>query len=525
MTAVWRISASGGLGLYQQNNVQFGSGAAAATLSLETAIGPIFGRPTLRPATPPRHAWNPDLTVDLGVRIGSLEWWRGLATCTALCASAWALGPTFHPLTDVAPITYGSAERDELAATSIAPLGLGADIGRHAAGNALVEPLAETPERPQVEMSATLGLGDGFARVLERNGVSSDEAAQVAKMVTAAVPLSDIKSGTKLDITLGRRPNKKVARPLDTLAFRAKFELSLAVERVNGVLRLRRIPIAVDNTPLRVQGRVGSGLYIAARNAGAPARAVEAYIKAIGSRLSIGRDVRADDRFDLIVTQRRAATGEVETGNLVFAGLNQGSKKIQMVRWEQDGRTQWFEASGVGETRGQMRAPVVGRLTSSFGLRRHPLLGFSRMHKGVDYGAPSGAPIVAATDGVVAFSGWHGGHGNYVRLSHAGGLATGYGHMSRIVARAGQRVRMGQLIGYVGSTGLSTGPHLHYELYKNGAAINPTSVKFTTRAQLAGAELAKFRSTLARLLSTRVGGSAPVKTADAKVEPEAKKKG
>jgi murein DD-endopeptidase MepM/ murein hydrolase activator NlpD len=147
-------------------------------------------------------------------------------------------------------------------------------------------------------------------------------------------------------------------------------------------------------------------------------------------------------------------------------------------------------------------------------MRRHPLLGYSRMHQGIDYGAPTGTPIVAATDGVIAFAGWHGGHGNYVRINHSGGMATGYGHMSRIIARAGQRVQMGQLIGYVGSTGLSTGPHLHYELYRNGAAINPASVKFTSTARLAGAALARFRGQMAQLLSVRLDASAP-RTADA----------
>src|SRR5690606_10323773 len=113
--------------------------------------------------------------------------------------------------------------------------------------------------------------------------------------------------------------------------------------------------------------------------------------------------------------------------------------------------------------------------------------------------ASHGTPIYAVTDGTVQFAGRHGGHGNYVKLSHGGGLATGYGHMSRIAVSAGARVRRGQVIGYVGSTGLSTGPHLHYEMYRNGKTVNPASVSFVTRAQLSGRELASFRSTLAEL--------------------------
>jgi len=194
---------------------------------------------------------------------------------------------------------------------------------------------------------------------------------------------------------------------------------------------------------------------------------------------------------------------------------------------DHDGKDQWYEASGVGETKGVMRQPVFGHLTSSFGMRFHPILGFSRMHQGMDFGAPMGSPIVAATDGTVIFAGWHGGHGNYVRLNHVGGISTGYAHMSRIIAKPGERVRQGQLIGYVGSTGLSTGPHLHYEVFRNGQAINPASMKFTTVQQLGGRDLANFKAKLNNLLSVRIanGGDAPKaeKSAEAKGKDKPKK--
>jgi murein DD-endopeptidase MepM/ murein hydrolase activator NlpD len=174
-----------------------------------------------------------------------------------------------------------------------------------------------------------------------------------------------------------------------------------------------------------------------------------------------------------------------------------------------DGRTEWFEASGVGEKRGALARPVSGRQTSGFGMRLHPLLGYNRFHRGLDFGAAHGSPIYAVTDGVVSFAGRSGGHGNHVRLSHAGGLGSGYSHMSRIAVRAGQRVQRGQVIGYVGSTGLSTGPHLHFEVYRNGAPIDPKKVSFTTVAQLSGEQLRAFRARLASLLSVRVGGAQP----------------
>jgi murein DD-endopeptidase MepM/ murein hydrolase activator NlpD len=157
-------------------------------------------------------------------------------------------------------------------------------------------------------------------------------------------------------------------------------------------------------------------------------------------------------------------------------------------------------------------------MTSGFGMRRHPILGYARMHAGIDFAAGHGTPIYATSDGQVRFAGRHGGHGNYVRLDHGGGIGTGYAHMSRIAVSPGNRVRRGQVIGYVGSTGLSTGPHLHYELYRNGRAVNPGSVKFIATAQLEGPQLAAFKARLAALRQVKPGAAlaniAPATTAE-----------
>lgn len=508
--------------MYRSSEGEQGHGAGAAVLSLDAALPITFGTRLARLGD---RLWDRtadlDLVTDLGARIGSAEWTRGLLTCAALCAGAWALAPGFRPIIAPAPAGFTASQWDEARAIGIAPLAYGGDTGRRMGATDAAQPLAEPPERPSIALSATLGRGDGFARVLERAGVASGEAKQIAAMVDDALPIDAIKPGTRMDLVLGRRPSRNAARPLDQLAFRARLDLKLAVQRVDGRLRLQRIPIAVDDTPLRIQGVAGSSLSRAARAAGAPAPIVADYLRALATKLNVRGDIGASDRFDIIVAHRRAETGEVEFGDLLYAGLTRGSRRIQLLRWSKDGRNQWFEASGVGESRGTMRMPVSGRLTSGFGMRLHPLLGYSRFHRGIDIGAAYGAPIVAASDGTVAFAGWHGGHGKYVKLNHASGLATGYGHMSRIAVRSGMRVRQGQVIGYVGSTGLSTGPHLHYELYKNGQAINPKSVKFTMAPLLAGRELARFRAELARLLALRPGA----KQAPALAEAAAPKTG
>ena len=450
-----------------------------------------------------------DWATDLGAQIGSRDWWRGVATLTALCGAVWAIAPGLPPLVGATPAPLDGIAWEEARGQGIAPLAWGGDTGRRMAANDLVAPLAEAPERPVVDLSATLGEGDDLNRVLMRAGVGRGDARAAAGLVAQAVALDAIKPGTRIALTLGRRPAKTVARPLDKLALRARFDLALSLDRVGNGLVMTRHPIAIDATPLRIQGLVGSSLYRSARAAGAPARIVESYIKALATRLSIGRDVTAADSFDLIVEQERAATGETRLGDLLFAGIDQGRRQVQLVRWEDDGdgKPGWFDAKGQSERRGFMGMPVAGRITSSFGYRMHPLLGYLKMHKGLDIAAPYGSPIYAALDGVVQGAGRSGGYGNFVKLIHGGNLASGDGHMSRIAVARGQRVRQGQVIGYVGSTGMSTGPHLHWEVWRNGQTINPRSISFASVAALSGESLRRFKARVAGLLAVRTGST------------------
>jgi murein DD-endopeptidase MepM/ murein hydrolase activator NlpD len=487
--------------LYQYGDQGFSLGGGSGAV----AVAPGFGRRADLGGTGigGRFA-GLDLVPDLGARIGSREWWRGLATLTALCGAAYLLSPGLdRPLAGGVPARLAGVAAEQSRAQAVSPIAYGSATGARMAATDAVRPLSEAPERPMLELTAAIGSGDDFTSVLERAGIGNAEAAQIANMVAGVTQIDDIEAGTRLDIRLGRRPNKHVARPLDALAFRARFDLRLEVARVNGALQLKPVPIRIDNTPLRVAGEVGSSLYRAARAAGAPASAVETYLRALGSKMSVGA-IGSNARFDLIVAQRRAETGEVETGELLYAGIDQRGRKLQLLKWQAGGRTEWFDAAGVGEKRSGLTRPVAGYQTSGFGMRFHPLLGYNRFHKGIDFGAGYGSPIYAVSDGTVSFAGRHGGHGNYVMLRHGGNMGTGYAHMSRIAVRPGQSVRQGQVIGYVGSTGLSTGPHLHFEVYRGGEAINPKSVSFVSTSLLSGEQLRAFRAKLATLLATPV---------------------
>ena len=463
-----------------------------------------------------------DLTPDLASGIGSRTWFRGLGTLIGLSALAIGFWPSFGSLEAAPAMQLDEAAREEFRSHMIMPLALGGDSGRRMGATLDVRPLRAAPERPTLQLLATLSRGDSFARMLERAGVGGADAARVLALVANAVDMAEIAPGTQVDITLGRRTAPGQPRPLDSLAFRARFDLALEVSRGTAGLTLTRQPIRVDDTPLRIRGTVGRSLYRSLRAAGAPPSAVQQYLAALGDQVDMDRAVRASDTFDLVVQYRRAATGERQAGQLVYAGIDRGDQpQVQLMRWGREGR--FYEASGVGEQRAGLLAPVPGRISSHFGMRRHPILGYRRLHAGMDFAAGYGTPIVAVTDGQVAGAGRMGGCGIAVRLDHGSGLATRYCHMSRMAVRAGQSVRRGQVIGYVGSTGLSTGPHLHYEMYRNGRAVNPASVSFVTRAQLSGEELRRFRAALAALKGVAPGAAlvdlAPTATETASAEP------
>ncbi|MXO88621.1 peptidoglycan DD-metalloendopeptidase family protein [Altererythrobacter aestuarii] len=447
-----------------------------------------------------------DLAPDLARDIGSRRWLRGVATLVGLSAVALSGWPGFSPVEAAPAMQIDEDARDEFRSQMIMPLALGGDSGRRMGATLAVIPLANAPERPRIEMVATLTPGDGFDRMLRRAGVSEVEAERIAGMVGQAMPLEDIAPGTQVDITLGRRLADGQPRPLDALSFRARFDLQIAVERRNGELFLDPRPILVDTTPLRIRGDVGSSLYRSARAAGAPAKSVQQFLRVLSNELDLDREISSTDTFDLIVDYKRAATGEVEAGDVLYAAIyRNGEPRRRMMRWGREGR--YYEASGVGEERQGLMAPVPGAITSRYGMRRHPILGIRRMHAGLDFRASHGTPIYAVTDGRVNFAGRNGSYGNYVKLDHAGNLATGYAHMSRIAVNRGQQVRRGQVIGYVGSTGLSTGPHLHYEMYRGGQKVDPASVRFVTRAQLEGRELEEFRAQLASLQRVEPGAA------------------
>ena len=487
---------------------EFGQARAVAVAA---ALAPVAVQPTKAPGSRIVAALatfdlaKVDWAPDLAEQIGSRRWFRGLATMLGLMLAALALWPDADAIAAPPAMPLDSGAREEFRSQMIQPLALGGDSGRHMAPTAAVMPAAGMPERNRVKFVATLGQGDSLERMLARAGLSAADTATVSRLVGGVIPAGQIAPGTQFDIALGVQNGS--ARQLEHLAFRARFDLDLLVARNGDQLQLQQQAIAIDTTPLRIRGSVGTSVYLSARAAGAPIDAIQQYLQVLDQHLSLDTAIEPGDTFDIIIAYRRAASGESQVGELLYAGLERaGRAQAQLLRWGKDG--QFFEASGMGQQRTGLIMPVVGgRVTSGFGARRHPILGYTRMHAGIDFGAAYGSPIYAVGDGTVAFAGWHGGHGNFVKLDHGGGFGTGYGHMSRIAVTPGTHVHAGQVIGYVGSTGLSTGPHLHYELYRGGMPVNPMTVSFTVTNQVDPAELAAYKAQLGQLKTVKAGAA------------------
>ncbi|WP_158269662.1 M23 family metallopeptidase [Desulfonatronum sp. SC1] len=252
--------------------------------------------------------------------------------------------------------------------------------------------------------------------------------------------------------------------------------------------------------PFAAQGEITSSLYNAAVGAGMPSPVMIQMIRALSFDVDFQRDIQPGDRFEALFERELDESGQaVREGPLLYATLETGGRALRIFRYTaQDGETDYFNERGQSVRKTLMLTPIDGaRLSSGYGMRQHPILGYSRMHRGLDFAAPTGTPIMAAGDGVVTHAGRKGNYGITVELRHPNEYTTLYAHMSRLgrgISR-GTRVKQGQVIGYVGTTGMSTGPHLHYEVHLRGQHVNPASVDSPPGRTLDGRDLELFRAT------------------------------
>jgi murein DD-endopeptidase MepM/ murein hydrolase activator NlpD len=260
--------------------------------------------------------------------------------------------------------------------------------------------------------------------------------------------------------------------------------------------------------------KIEGSLFDTAGRAGADPALINQATTLLAARLDFARDVRPGDRLRLVFTRRINAAGDTEeTGLLLYAEVIGPKGGERLYAFDQDGRTDFLDSEGRSARTQLLRTPVIGaRITSSFGMRSHPIFGYTLMHQGVDFAAPLGTPVLAAGDGVVEEARSWAGYGNWLRIRHGGGWETGYAHLASYATglKAGNAVRQGDVVGYVGQTGLATGPHLHYETWLAGRRVDPARAAFAATLELDPCALADFaaqRARIDRLLALSRGSS------------------
>jgi murein DD-endopeptidase MepM/ murein hydrolase activator NlpD len=340
--------------------------------------------------------------------------------------------------------------------------------------------------------------GKTLSRVFKDLDIPKATLQRVLSNASAKESLSRIAPGTELSLDL------PVGGALRAVRFERKdgqrVQLDLTGEKVVETVLARD----VDVRTVVVSGKVGKSLFRAARKQGLNNTHLTQLTDEIFKYdVDFDSDLDADDRFSVVVDQTWVDGELVKTGPVLAAAITVDDKTHTGFRHIRNGRPEYFTAEGRPLKKAFIRMPIpYARLSSHFGSRRHPVLGRMRMHKGVDYAAHTGTPIQAAGDARVQFVGWQGGYGRTVILDHGRGYTTLYAHMSRFGnIRPGQRVAQGTVIGFVGSTGMSTGPHLHYEFRINGVHRNPLAVTLPPPEPLRGAELASFRQETHRAMT------------------------
>jgi murein DD-endopeptidase MepM/ murein hydrolase activator NlpD len=353
--------------------------------------------------------------------------------------------------------------------------------------------------------------GDTLIDILLSSGVARDDAAAAIDALNDVFQPKDLRPGQEIALGFDQQGGPSMeegALQLASLDLQASVERNVVVNRNDGgVFVAEAIDRPLELKLAMASGAIESSLFEAGQDAAVPLDILSQTIKAFSYDIDFQREIQPGDRFEIVYERYEDERGQLaRTGGVLYAALVQEGVAKEIYRFQpEDGNSDYYNAKGENVRKELLRTPLdVVHITSTFGMRKHPILGYSKMHKGVDFAATTGTPIFAAGDGVIAILGNQRGYGNYIRIKHNAQYATAYGHMSRFAKglQQGSKVRQGDVIGYVGSTGMATGPHLHYEVLVDGAQINPMSVKLAGQ-KLDGKELRRFEALKAEIKQLR----------------------
>ncbi len=343
---------------------------------------------------------------------------------------------------------------------------------------------------------ATLSAGELPAHALRALGIDDDTISRAFESLKGLVDFRRMRPGHRFEARFDESDE------LLSLTLSLGVMEEFVTEAVGDAFEARQVEKTVETVVDHVAATVDSSLWNAVMATGERAALIPGFVDIFAWEIDFYRDVQAGDEFEILVEKRYVDGDFVGYGDILAARYtNLGMEHAAYLRpREDDGAAFYYDSEGQSMRKQLLKAPLkYGRVTSGFGQRRHPILGYSRQHNGVDYGVPTGTPVWTVGDGRVVRAGWAGGYGRLVVVEHMNGWSSQYAHLSKINVKVGQKIRQKDVIGHVGSSGLATGPHLHYELKKNGSFVNPATQRFERAKSLTGDDLVEFRSRVAEL--------------------------
>jgi len=400
-------------------------------------------------------------------------------------------------------------KREEIKDTLQTPLStspsLDTSLSVGSAAQAAIQPETITPPHSVMPEDYTktveVGRGDTLMKILLTAGINRGDAYTAIEALSTTYDPRRLRPKQKIHVTFQPGLHENMPHTFQEMQLKTGFNKDVRVVRAeNGEYIAAEVTHDLVTTLHRAEGQINSSLYVAAIDAGMPASLLMEFIFAYSFDVDFQRDIQKNDEFQIMYEKISTQDGSrSKIGNILFASLSLSGDRLPIYRYENTkGHTAYYNDKGHGAQKALMRTPINGaRLSSGFGKRRHPILKYSKMHTGVDFAAPRGTPIYAAGDGVLDYAGRKGGYGKYIRIRHNSEYQTAYAHMRGFKKGMykGKRVKQGEVIGYVGTTGRSTGPHLHYEIIRNGGKVNPMRVRMPSGVKLKGRELERFIAT------------------------------
>ena len=335
-----------------------------------------------------------------------------------------------------------------------------------------------------------ISAGETFNKILSNYLISSDEIAEIINELNSDYNLDNLKANLKIEFIIDQSSNKKITKIIFPKSRTEKIQLTRNLN--TGLFKKKIIITNLNKKIIFKEAKILQSLYKTAIDLNIQPGIIIDFAGIYGFQVDFQRDIRKNDNFQIMYEVFQDDNGKVfETGNIIFANLKLSEVNNPLYYFSKKDSKGHYDQNGKSVKKALMKTPINGaRLSSSFGMRKHPIDGYNKMHKGTDFAAPMSTPIMASGDGIITRARWCGGGGNCVKIKHNSTFETIYAHMEKFARgiKEGIRIKQGQIIGYVGSTGKSTGPHLHYEVIKNGKKINSQKLKLPSGKILKGNE-------------------------------------